>query len=220
MSRGQLEPEFRHPVQHLALVGDRRRHHHVVDRDPVGGDHQQVVLPLVDLADLARRSGASDRRRAASSAMLTIRGAAVAVPPILIPPPESSLPSELFARLCMRPARGWDTPTLASTAACDPLGDAAARAEGPLAAADAALDLPAAALHAGVPREVRRLLQPQIPRLRAADGADLRPGRDQGPLHGALARAAAGPQHHPRTDPRLALAAAAWKAPTTSPAAS
>ena len=51
--RGQPEPEDRHPVQHLALVGDRRRHHHVVGGDAVGGDHQQVVVPLVDLADLA-----------------------------------------------------------------------------------------------------------------------------------------------------------------------
>ncbi len=53
MSSGQLEPEFGDPVQHLPLVGNRRRHHHVVDRDPVRGDHQQVVLPLVDLADLS-----------------------------------------------------------------------------------------------------------------------------------------------------------------------
>src|SRR5262249_55376264 len=51
---GQLEPEFGDPVQHLPLGGERRRHHDVVDRDPIRGDHQQVVLPLVDLADLPR----------------------------------------------------------------------------------------------------------------------------------------------------------------------
>ncbi len=50
---GQLEPEHRHLVQHLALVRDRRRHHDVIGRDPIGGDHQQVVLPLIDLANLA-----------------------------------------------------------------------------------------------------------------------------------------------------------------------
>ena len=89
------------------------------------------------------------------------------------------------------------------------------------AGSDAALDASAAApscTSAG--SELRRLLQPPLPRLRAADGADLRPGRDQGALHGALARAAAGAQHHPRTDPRLALAAAARgrRAPRPPPA--
>jgi hypothetical protein len=51
---GELEPEQRHLVQDLALVGDLGRQDHVVDRDPIGGDHDQVVAVLVDLADLAR----------------------------------------------------------------------------------------------------------------------------------------------------------------------
>ncbi len=88
-------------------------------------------------------------------------------------------------------------------------GGAAARTEEPATRPDAALGLPPAALHAGVPREARRQLQRQVPRLRAADGDDLRPGRDQGPLHGARPRPAARPRGLPRADPRLALAAAA-----------
>ena len=55
----------------------------------------------------------------------------------------------------------------------------------------------------------RRQLQRQVPRLRAADGDDLRPGGDQGPLHRARPRPAARPQRRARADPRLALAAAA-----------
>ena len=51
---GGLEPEHRHLGQHPALVGDRGRQDDVVGRDPVGGDHQQVVVDLVHLAHLAR----------------------------------------------------------------------------------------------------------------------------------------------------------------------
>ena len=53
MSCVSVEPEDREPGEHLALVGDRRRVDDVVGRDPVGGDHQQVVPEVVDLADLA-----------------------------------------------------------------------------------------------------------------------------------------------------------------------
>jgi hypothetical protein len=49
-----VEPERRHPGQHPALVGHRRRVDHVVGRHPVGGDEQQVVVvDLVEVADLA-----------------------------------------------------------------------------------------------------------------------------------------------------------------------
>ncbi len=97
---------------------------------------------------------------------------------------------------------------LAGQPVCDPSRrDPAARTKELAPGADAALELPAAALHAGGAGKVRRQLQRQIPHLRAADGDDLRPGRDQGALHGALARPAAGARHHPHPDRRPALAA-------------
>ena len=69
---GGLEPEHRHLGQHPPLVGDRGGQDDVVGRDPVRGDHQQVVLDLVHLAHLARgmesQIGERVRHR---SAMLT-----------------------------------------------------------------------------------------------------------------------------------------------------
>ena len=53
-ARVRAEPEDRQPGEHLALVGDRRRVDDVVGRDPVGGDHEQLVAQVVDLPDLAR----------------------------------------------------------------------------------------------------------------------------------------------------------------------
>jgi hypothetical protein len=50
---GEVEPQHGQAREHAALVRDRRRVHDVVGRDPVGGDHQQVVPQVVDLADLA-----------------------------------------------------------------------------------------------------------------------------------------------------------------------
>ncbi len=99
--------------------------------------------------------------------------------------------------------------TLARQPVCDPSRrEPAARTEELAPGTDAALGPPPTALHAGVPREVRRQLQRQIPRLRTADGADLRPGGDQGPLYGAQPRAAARPRHHPQAGPRRPLVAA------------
>ena len=49
----QPEPQDGEARQDLALVRDRRRMDDVVGRDPVGGDHQQVAVQVVDLADLA-----------------------------------------------------------------------------------------------------------------------------------------------------------------------
>ena len=52
--RQLLEPPQRQLGEDRALVRDRRRQHHVVHRDPVGGDQDQVGPVLVDVADLAR----------------------------------------------------------------------------------------------------------------------------------------------------------------------
>jgi len=49
---GQLEPEQRHLGEDLALVRDLGRQDHVVDGDPIGGDHDQLVAVLIDLTDL------------------------------------------------------------------------------------------------------------------------------------------------------------------------
>src|SRR5262249_53924284 len=81
-------------------------------------------------------------------------------------------------------------------------------AAGP-ALADPCLELPAARLHGAQPGGDRRRLQRPLPRLRAADGDGLRPGRGEGPIYGAPQRAAAGTDLRPRTDPRGALGAAA-----------
>src|SRR6188768_2002456 len=98
--------------------------------------------------------------------------------------------------------------TLAEQPVCDPSRrEPAARTEELSPGADAALELSAAAVHAGEPGKVRRQLQRQIPHLRAADGDDLGSGGDQGPLYGALAWTAAGAGHHPDADRRPALAA-------------
>ena len=53
MSPREVEPQHGERREHLALVRDRRRVHDVVGGDAVGGDHQQVVAELVELADLA-----------------------------------------------------------------------------------------------------------------------------------------------------------------------
>ncbi len=50
---GPVEPEGRHRGQDPALVGDRVGQDHVVDRDPIRGDQEQVVTGFVDLAHLA-----------------------------------------------------------------------------------------------------------------------------------------------------------------------
>jgi hypothetical protein len=50
---GRLEPEDRHLGEHLALVGNRVGEDHVVGADPVRGDHDQILVRVVDLADLA-----------------------------------------------------------------------------------------------------------------------------------------------------------------------
>jgi hypothetical protein len=50
---GQLEPEERDLREHLALVGDLGGQDHVIDRDPIRRDHDQLIAVLVDLADLA-----------------------------------------------------------------------------------------------------------------------------------------------------------------------
>ena len=50
---GPAEPEHRHAGQHPSLVGDLVREDHVVDRDPVRRDQQQVLFELVDLPHLA-----------------------------------------------------------------------------------------------------------------------------------------------------------------------
>ncbi len=51
---GSLEPERGQPREHLALVRDRVRVHHVVRRDAVADHHQQAVVALrVHVADLA-----------------------------------------------------------------------------------------------------------------------------------------------------------------------
>ena len=72
-----------------------------------------------------------------------------------------------------------------------------------------AWSLPAARLHGPQPGAVRRRVQRPVRRLRAADGADLRPGRGQGPIYGAPQRAAAGTELLARTDPRRPLGPAA-----------
>ncbi len=52
---GQLEPEDRQAGEDGSLAWDRRRVDDVVGRDPVGGDHQDLLAELVHLADLAGR---------------------------------------------------------------------------------------------------------------------------------------------------------------------
>ena len=48
-----LEPERRQLREHLALVGNARAEHVVEGRDAVGGDEQQRVAKVEDVADLA-----------------------------------------------------------------------------------------------------------------------------------------------------------------------
>ena len=98
---GQPEPEDRHPVQHLALVGDRRRHHHVVGGDAVGGDHQQVVLPLVDLAHLPGGEEV-EVGDVGIGAMLTIRGCGPAARSSAMLVPWRSRPNRRSRRWCRR----------------------------------------------------------------------------------------------------------------------
>ena len=51
---GAVEPEIRHIGQHPALVGNRRRQHHIEGRQPIGGDDQDLVIPdRIHVADLA-----------------------------------------------------------------------------------------------------------------------------------------------------------------------
>jgi hypothetical protein len=49
-----LEPEDGDAREHVALARYWRRMDDVVGRDPVGGDHQDLIAELVHLADLAR----------------------------------------------------------------------------------------------------------------------------------------------------------------------
>ena len=53
MSPVSPNQKHRQAGEDLPLVGDRRGVHDVVGGDAVGGDHEQVVVELVDLADLA-----------------------------------------------------------------------------------------------------------------------------------------------------------------------
>ena len=71
---GGLEPEHRHLGQHLALVGDRGRQDDVVGRDPVGGDHDDLVAVRVHLADLSRGDQSQVVEGGAHGAMLTMAG--------------------------------------------------------------------------------------------------------------------------------------------------
>ena len=54
-----LEPERRNLGEHLALVGNARAEHIVERGDAVGGDDQQAIAELVDIADLTLAIGAS-----------------------------------------------------------------------------------------------------------------------------------------------------------------
>src|SRR6476469_7399091 len=104
---------------------------------------------------------------------------------------------------------------------CDaPLDGAPARSRPQPALANSALGLPADRLHGGQPPPLRRRLRRPLPRFRAADVPDLRPGGDQGALPRAEPRAAAGTQHRPGADPRLEIAAdpAGRRAPQPPPA--
>ena len=51
--RELLEPEKRKLRQHAALIGNRRGENDVEGREPVGGDDQQAIAELVDVANLA-----------------------------------------------------------------------------------------------------------------------------------------------------------------------
>ena len=51
--RGVPEPERRELREHLALVRNARAEHVVERRDPIGGDEQQAVAEVEQVADLA-----------------------------------------------------------------------------------------------------------------------------------------------------------------------
>jgi hypothetical protein len=56
-----LEPPHRQPGEHRALVRDGGRQHHVVRRQPVAGDQQQVLV--VDGVELAHLAAGDQRQR-------------------------------------------------------------------------------------------------------------------------------------------------------------
>ena len=49
----RLEPEAGELREHAALVRDARPQHVVEGRDPVGGDDEQLIADLVDVAHFA-----------------------------------------------------------------------------------------------------------------------------------------------------------------------
>ena len=60
---GELrEPERRQLREHLALVGNARSEHVVERRDAIGGDDQQRIAEVVDVAHLARAEAAQRRK--------------------------------------------------------------------------------------------------------------------------------------------------------------
>ena len=56
-ARSAVEPERRNLREHLALVGDAGAEHVVERRDAIGGDDQQAVAEVVEVADLALAIG-------------------------------------------------------------------------------------------------------------------------------------------------------------------
>ena len=57
----QIEPEQRELCQHAPFVGNGRGHDDIKRRKPVGGDNQQPVAEIINVADLAARDGGSRR---------------------------------------------------------------------------------------------------------------------------------------------------------------
>src|SRR5882757_8426538 len=48
-----IEPECRHLIQHLSLVGNGRGQHHIEGGKPVGDDNEEAVSKIVNVPDLA-----------------------------------------------------------------------------------------------------------------------------------------------------------------------
>ena len=53
----QIEPEKRKLREDAAFVRDAGGHDHVEGGEPVGGDHQQLVAEIVNIADFSARGG-------------------------------------------------------------------------------------------------------------------------------------------------------------------
>src|SRR5262249_42276985 len=90
-----IEPEQRQRRQHAALVRDGSRQHPVEGADAIGGDNDETIAEIVDVADLAATAGI-----AGHVATQEVRHES-----ILLPFPESASGGILSSALSLSPSR-------------------------------------------------------------------------------------------------------------------